>query len=690
MKIRTLTVSGLAAILITSQLAALVLGPNDVYTGTSRIDSATRQVEPLVIFEPTGIFGDDNSEIIRSIDGQSGKLWRVDRFSGKRTLLAEGSNLFTGYGQHIISEQWLGEIFLPVGNPASPTILAYNLQSGATRTFAMPGIDTVRMDLAVITNGRIVGIADGGDGVVMVLRTGEPAASPGGLSGHVLKALARTQDIRLFGATSTGASDVGLVDIDFETGLMSPVATLPGIDRPSSHLRLVATPGGDFYLSVSDGFSDSSLYRVNGDTYSATEIPLPDGIVLDGLGSLELDADANLLVGTLDLRPQIPGGVRVFLRMYQGTHDTQVIAGHAGAANLPLGHMTHVQDGVLYYVPALVDGLQDRVMRMDVRTGAVSVVTSSERSGSILTRARQIAVNGSNLYVLEEDTGQDTHLIRVNALTGSQTYLANLGNGLMVQYLIYEPRTGYLLMSAIGGHPDGGFGTVLQVWPEAGAQPEAITDLPFAANPRGLTVADDGTLYVVGSVNGNRLYKVNRITGDWFHLSNSAGFQNPVDVELSPAGDLLVLDSGRGSIMRVNPDTGATTTYIQNVPSSTYLVKARTATDPPPKPFTLVTGADPYGDNWFHLDWYGWFNASGNWLLHVEHGWQFFGGGVVKSLYFYDAGLGGWIWTNPTSYPYIYAFDPHNDWLLYLVGGMPADRWFYSFAQDRWLNVTAE
>ena len=99
-------------------------------------------------------------------------------------------------------------------------------------------------------------------------------------------------------------------------------------------------------------------------------------------------------------------------------------------------------------------------------------------------------------------------------------------------------------------------------------------------------------------------------------------------------------------------------------------------------------------DNWYHLDWFGYFMIRDNdWIYHLEHGWMYLswgdetGLGKVKGeFWLHDMDMGWW-WINSQQYPYIYSF-PHNNWLWY-VSGSSVPRWFYCFCNCSWESFPA-
>ena len=99
-------------------------------------------------------------------------------------------------------------------------------------------------------------------------------------------------------------------------------------------------------------------------------------------------------------------------------------------------------------------------------------------------------------------------------------------------------------------------------------------------------------------------------------------------------------------------------------------------------------------DNWYHLDWFGYFMIRDNdWIYHLEHGWMYLswgdedGLGKVKGeFWLHDMDMGWW-WINSQKYPYVYSA-AHQNWLWY-VSGSSVPRWFYCFCNCSWESFPA-
>ena len=88
------------------------------------------------------------------------------------------------------------------------------------------------------------------------------------------------------------------------------------------------------------------------------------------------------------------------------------------------------------------------------------------------------------------------------------------------------------------------------------------------------------------------------------------------------------------------------------------------------------------GDFWRGSDWFGWYahqSRDPRWIYHMEHGELFTYAGEhpeQDGIHYYDAGI-GMVWTHPSHYPWLYAYD-RGEWLYYLEdSGLNGRRWFY-------------
>ena len=94
--------------------------------------------------------------------------------------------------------------------------------------------------------------------------------------------------------------------------------------------------------------------------------------------------------------------------------------------------------------------------------------------------------------------------------------------------------------------------------------------------------------------------------------------------------------------------------------------------------------------NWFQLSWFGYFYDAGGdvgWVYHTDHGWIFPKLAADGSLWFYDAELQDWLWTNSTIYStgvshFLYS-DKEKGW-TYHSPDTANPRWFYHYLTSEW------
>ena len=104
-------------------------------------------------------------------------------------------------------------------------------------------------------------------------------------------------------------------------------------------------------------------------------------------------------------------------------------------------------------------------------------------------------------------------------------------------------------------------------------------------------------------------------------------------------------------------------------------------------------GSTIHQEGFINSDWYGWLTAEDYpYIQHLNHGYQyvFFNYGDDPSQdawYFYDFTTGGWFYTRPSYYPYLFAY-ARDAWLWYVLGtgnGVNEKRWFYDYKLNDWI-----
>ena len=89
------------------------------------------------------------------------------------------------------------------------------------------------------------------------------------------------------------------------------------------------------------------------------------------------------------------------------------------------------------------------------------------------------------------------------------------------------------------------------------------------------------------------------------------------------------------------------------------------------------------GNNWYHLEWFGYFFKieGNNWIYHETLGWMYTEWTTTfESIWLYHDTL-GWVWTKHDLFPYLY--NPTNTSWVYLVKGG-----HYDFAKNAWIAQT--
>ena len=661
--------------------------PTDIFTATTRIDTRDWTTEPLALFAPEGVLAGDNELWVSEFDGD---IWHIDTLTGAKTIVGNTETPGTIFGgRHIIARLGDHEIVVPCGESGVSEFshVVFNLETGERRAFKNSDIGA---DLIGLPNGNLLGIGSGGlviiDGQGQTLVQAGPAQS--------VRGFARHPDGRIIGIASA-SQGIGslLVEINPETAAFSTFATLPGI-LPT---RLAVGPDGTFYAVQRAGDTDFTIYRIDEQTFAISEIPLPpDDFRLARAFDLDVASDGKLLISVSDRRTRRSQqiGYPVILGINPETFETEIVVGGWSPTMTQPVFAAMGSDNAIYFTPKSTGvGDEHRVLRQDLKTGGITVVTNNTVEGAVLTRARAIAADGDNIYVINDSGNPDwEQLVHVDRLSGAQTMLGSFGGRLMVQQMMVDPADGSLLLAVFGATAES-FRSILRVVPQVNPVFERINPEPFPGNPMFFDIAPDGSLvFYTSQSEGSFLYRVDRESGAWSRIGNR-------DLPPTYAGPFVVLDDGtivargfrddrtRSVLETIDPVTGAATEVIDSPHAATLLTRMPRGAGGGSNRLSAATAAQSFGDGWYQSAWYGWFNEMGPWLLHLEHGWQFFGGGTPNSLFLYDGLLGTWIWTQAGMYPVLYAFPPVDDWLLYLPGGTADNRWFFSYGSDTWKNI---
>lgn len=90
------------------------------------------------------------------------------------------------------------------------------------------------------------------------------------------------------------------------------------------------------------------------------------------------------------------------------------------------------------------------------------------------------------------------------------------------------------------------------------------------------------------------------------------------------------------------------------------------------------SGASPMATGWRYFDWFKGFKpqAGSNWIFHGRHGWLYVLADDTSGMFLWDGALGRWMFTNETTYPWMYAYGPDEGWVFFFEGGRPGARFF--------------
>ena len=95
-----------------------------------------------------------------------------------------------------------------------------------------------------------------------------------------------------------------------------------------------------------------------------------------------------------------------------------------------------------------------------------------------------------------------------------------------------------------------------------------------------------------------------------------------------------------------------------------------------PNEQALWRDAEQHPNGWLYLPWLGWFTQQGDWIFHLEHGWQYYLGETTQSFHFHDTNIAEWGWSAGDVYPWIYWYPPIDSWAWYERDSGIGDRMF--------------
>lgn len=543
---------------------ALDVATGDLLTRQVRIKPVTAELDPVAPITPTGVavvngdyivldFGgpDDTGQLVR-------KLWRYSPATGKQTLVAVTDIPITHLPDKNVIAAGAGDEIYIVDNDAN-TLTGINITNGQQRQIPNADLGTGRsgflLDLVVAPNGNLV--APSQDGGVLILDTnGNTLANPG--SQLNITGLAVTADNRVLGIAPLGLTsspDADLVEVNTTTGALSSLATLPGLGARYSTARITEGGDGDYFVSYWDSGDASRLVRIDQQSFAQTDIPLPTSVEIVNPTDIDVDDNGDILLVAHE--NSVRSGTFTLIRINPDDSSASIALGASlMGPNAALG-----MNGELYSID-----YDDRILKLNLYTGGSSVVTSGLTSGAVISRANSIAVSGNDIYVINRGEGSaltaNASLIHVNALTGQQTLLTNLGQGLLLggeADMLFDEDTGELLFVAASKNVNGK--AVMRVRPETGAVPQVISEGGKLTLVSGMKLAANGDLVVSNGAGNLGVYRINRNTGAQTIISESPLFVLPSDVALEDNGDVLVSDDGANVVYRIAAAGGAVSVF---------------------------------------------------------------------------------------------------------------------------------
>jgi hypothetical protein len=238
-------------------------------------------------------------------------------------------------------------------------------------------------------------------------------------------------------------------------------------------------------------------------------------------------ADGTLLVATApssyasDDQSSFPTGI---LSIDPGSGGQTVLA-TGGPFSLP-GYITEGPHQQLYITDLTAFGT-GAIFQIDPNTGQASVLAT----GGLLNGPKVLAFLNGSLYIANagDGTGSVHTLVKINPATGQQSLVTSGGGFTVPTGMVPAPGNNVYVTDEPGGYQS----------PEAGM-----------------------------------LWEVNLDTGQQTLLSRGGLLDHPVDVALESSGHLIVANTGSpsnaetGSLIRINPQTGAQTWITSFGPSS--------------------------------------------------------------------------------------------------------------------------
>lgn len=166
---------------------------------------------------------------------------------------------------------------------------------------------------------------------------------------------------------------------------------------------------------------------------------------------------------------------------------------------------------------------------------------------------------------------------------------------------------------------------------------------------------------------------------------------NDASLTLTAGGDLLV-GMFDGGVYALAAGTGLSTTaawpkFAFNE-GQTGSLPLEVEVDRTAEILAAFVGATAYADDWYVVEWLGWFEARHYpWIVHLEHGWWWVGAASWPNYWFYDLEL-GWLYA-PGGAPNLFYRSTTASWVLFLPGTsvFSGGRWFYDYGTADYFSV---
>lgn len=361
----------------------------------------------------------------------------------------------------------------------------------------------------------------------------------------------KTSDTRVAAVATNSSGNVYLggwfdrtTDLDPTSGVHE-IATSGGNDAyfvtltaPLNHTPVVTTMGNQ---TANEGASTSFMLGSFTDSASAAGLAVGDLIVLDSKGSPSATANQIIKVNPVN-------GSQTLI-----SKDGYMDAPQALAVD-PWGRIV-VADGV----PSGNPSAPAQILLINPATGAQRVLSE----GGMLKTPAGLTIDAAG-NILVADPGYTTGgakgaILRIDPLTGAQSVAVAGGfiNGPTDVTLDAEGDM-YVAIGVVKG----GYNTVGVVKVDADGNQTLISGGSSSSWTGGIVVDASGTPFISEIYYYNAIFRIDPITGAQSILTQYNYFEDPWDLNIDLAGNLVVADGewwGPGRIVKVNPSTGTQT-----------------------------------------------------------------------------------------------------------------------------------